>query len=99
MCYSLCRNGVRNSSNIKKPITVPITTLGFVGHSGQGYSFLVMKNVFGMNFIFGLNEDSETSILNPRFEVLPHALGVLPKIPFKWTQAIHVALQKSCYFD
>ena len=26
-------------------------------------------------------------------------LGVLPKIPFKLTQSIHVALQKNCYFD
>ena len=26
-------------------------------------------------------------------------LGVLPKIPFKLTQSIHVALKKSCNFD
>ena len=26
-------------------------------------------------------------------------LGFLPKIPFKLTQSIHVALQKNCYFD
>ena len=26
-------------------------------------------------------------------------LGFLPKIPFKLTQSIHVALQKSCNFD
>ena len=28
-----------------------------------------------------------------------HTLGFLPKIPFKMTQSIHVALQKNCYFD
>ena len=26
-------------------------------------------------------------------------LGFLPKIPFKLTQSIHVALQKKCYWD
>ena len=31
---------------------------------------------------------------------VPHGtLGFLPKIPFKMTQSIHVALQKNCYFD
>ena len=47
-------------------------TLGFIGHSGQCYLVLMTKEIFEMNFIYGLNEESETSILNPHFAVLPH---------------------------
>ena len=32
-------------------------------------------------------------------QYFPLTLGFLPKIPFKVTQSIHIALHKNCYFD
>ena len=40
-----------------------------------------------------------TSLYAPMKASILHTLGVLPQIPFKLTQSIHVALQISCNFD
>ena len=38
-------------------------------------------------------------LIQPTVYRLDSTLGLLPKIPFKLTQSIHVAIQKSCNFD
>jgi hypothetical protein len=52
-----------------------------------------LETIFARGALYLLSK----AFLKPREK--PSTLGVLPKIPFKLTQSIHVALQKNCSFD
>ena len=54
---------------------------------------------YNTNIVQQLSEPKLNPITKMKENVLYSTLGLLPKIPFKLIQSIHVALQKTCYFD